>query len=113
MNSIIQQGKKRLGRTHKRFTNVWTDIKEEQLEHGAAHHQRIRHLTPKPIKAIQRIIQVHTQENDTIFDCFVGSGTTAIASILLNRCYIVGDINKEYCEITKQRIIKNCQKINF
>ena len=29
----------------------------------------------KPVKLIERIIKLHTKENDTVIDCFAGSGT--------------------------------------
>jgi len=64
----------------------------------------IKHFTPKPLKAIERIIQVHTKENDLILDPFLGSGTTGIACRKLNRDFIGIEINSEYCKIARKRI---------
>jgi len=47
-----------------------------------------------------------SQENDLVLDSFLGSGTTAVACEQLNRRWIGIEINPEYCEITKQRILK-------
>ena len=74
---------------YKRITNVWDDIPEFIGNKG------ILHYTPKPIKAIERIIQTATKEGDIVLDVFAGSGTTGIASRNLNRkCILVEkDIN--------------------
>jgi site-specific DNA-methyltransferase (adenine-specific) len=48
-----------------------------------------------------------SNENDLIYDPFMGSGTTAKMAILNNRKYIGSEISKEYCEIIKTRI-KEC-----
>jgi DNA modification methylase len=39
-----------------------------------------------------------------IFDPYMGSGTTAIASIKENRNWIGSEISSEYCEIANKRI---------
>ena len=45
-----------------------------------------------------------SNENDLIYDCFAGSGTTAKMAILNNRNWIASEISSEYCEIIKERI---------
>ena len=45
-----------------------------------------------------------SNENDIIYDCFAGSGTTAKMSILNNRNWIASEISSEYCDIIKERI---------
>lgn len=87
-----------------RISNVWTDIKEQQLN---GKNDKQLHLTPKPVKAIERIIKVHTKENDIVLDCFMGSGTTAIACINTNRNYLGFELNKDYYELAKNRINKH------
>lgn len=52
-----------------------------------------------------------SDENDIIFDPFLGSGTTAIACLNTNRNYIGCEIDKEYFEIAEKRI-ENQKKIN-
>ncbi|MFT4032558.1 MAG: site-specific DNA-methyltransferase, partial [Siphonobacter sp.] len=41
--------------------------------------------TPKPVRLLQRIIKLSTNENDIILDSFAGSGTTAHAVLELNK----------------------------
>jgi len=47
-----------------------------------------------------------SKENDLIYDCFMGSGTTAKMSILNNRNWIGSEISNEYCNIIEERIKK-------
>lgn len=45
-----------------------------------------------------------SNENDIVYDCFAGSGTTVKMSILNNRNWIASEMSSEYCEIIKERI---------
>jgi len=99
---VWKRGKRPLSQYY-RLTDVWTDISETTWNWKSL---ETLHYTPKPLKAIERIIKVHTYENEIVFDCFLGSGTTAVACEKLNRRWIGIEINPEYCEIAKQRIIK-------
>lgn len=45
-----------------------------------------------------------SNEQDTVYDPFMGSGTTAKACQDLNRNYIGSEISKEYCEIAEERL---------
>lgn len=45
-----------------------------------------------------------TNENDLVYDCFMGSGTTAKACISANRNWVGSEISKEYCEIIEKRL---------
>jgi len=44
-----------------------------------------------------------SNENDLVLDCFLGSGTTAIACEKLNRRWVGTEISEKYCEIIKKR----------
>ena len=85
---------------YKRITNVWDDISEATT----GRQKKQKHLTPKPVMAIERIINLHTQQNDVVLDCFIGSGTTAIACINTNRKYIGFELDTNYYEIAQNRI---------
>tara|TARA_Y100001972_G_scaffold32291_1_gene39886 strand:- start:1048 stop:1797 length:750 start_codon:yes stop_codon:yes gene_type:complete len=45
-----------------------------------------------------------TNEKDLVYDCFMGSGTTAKMALKINRDFIGSEISKEYCEIAQKRI---------
>jgi DNA modification methylase len=47
-----------------------------------------------------------SNENELIYDCFMGSGTVAKMSILNNRNWIGSEISSEYCNIIEERIKK-------
>jgi|694.fasta_scaffold02162_47 DNA modification methylase len=62
------------------------------------------HITQKPVFLMQKLIEIITNENDLILDPFMGSGTTGIASVNLNRNFIGYELDKDYFEIAKARI---------
>jgi len=67
-----------------------------------------RHLTPhpteKPENLLERIILLGSNEGDTVFDPFMGSGTTGVVAKKLNRKFIGCEISPEYFEIAQNRI---------
>lgn len=62
------------------------------------------HPAEKPVDLIQRFIRVSSQEGDTVLDCFMGSGTTGVACVQLNRSFIGIEVEQKYFDIAKQRI---------
>jgi site-specific DNA-methyltransferase (adenine-specific) len=62
------------------------------------------HEFQKPIKLLNRIVELGSFENDTILDPFLGSGTTAVACKMLNRNYIGIEISEKYCKIAEDRL---------
>ncbi len=61
------------------------------------------HPTVKPLKLMSYLITLGSRQGDTILDPFGGSGTTALASKLLNRKCIISEIEEKYCEIAVNR----------
>jgi len=68
--------------------------------------ERENHPTQKPLEIIERIIKASCPEQGIVFDPFMGSGTTAVACIKLNRSYIGFEINPDYCKMIEKRIKK-------
>jgi len=62
------------------------------------------HPTQKPIDLIKFLISKSSNETDLIMDCFLGSGTTAVACKQLNRRCIGIEISQKYCDIAVQRL---------
>ena len=54
------------------------------------------HPTQKPVKLIEALIEIHSDEGDLVLDPFMGSSTTAIASINVNRRFIGFELDEEY-----------------
>ena len=62
------------------------------------------HPTTKPHRLIRKLIKASSNEGDIILDPFMGSGTTALACLKLNRKFIGYEISEEYCKIAEKRI---------
>lgn len=63
-----------------------------------------KHPTQKPILLLERILAAAAQKGATVFDPFMGSGTTAIAA-LRHGCQFVGcEISPEYVQLAEKRI---------
>ena len=62
------------------------------------------HPTIKPLEFVKNHILNATKENDIVLDCFLGSGTTAVACKETGRRYIGFEINKDYFKIAQDRI---------
>jgi len=62
------------------------------------------HPTVKPLKLMCWLVTLGSRKGDTILDPFCGSGTTGLASKILDRKFIGIELNPEYVEIEKARI---------
>jgi site-specific DNA-methyltransferase (adenine-specific) len=99
-------------------SNVWIghsvpfwsskEVKSYAISKASPDNKYKKHETQKPLSIVKRCIEASSNENDLICDFFNGSGTSAVASKLLNRRYIGFEINKEYVDITKLRLQKEC-----
>lgn len=66
----------------------------------------VEYPTEKPRALLARIIQGFSNPGDLVLDCFIGSGTTAIAAQELGRRWIGCDINKGAIQTTSRRLQK-------
>lgn len=62
------------------------------------------HPTQKPVVLIKWILEKYTNEGDTIFDPFMGSGTTGVACVQTGRNFIGCEIDPGYFRIAEKRI---------
>lgn len=62
------------------------------------------HPTQKPLSLIEKIIRTSSNEGDIVLDCFMGSGTTAVAAAKLKRNFIGFERESEYVEIANKRL---------
>ena len=69
-----------------------------------ARAKKIGHPAPFPVELVKKFINLYSFKNNLILDPFMGSGSTAIASRMLDRDYIGYEINPEYVEIANKRI---------
>jgi len=68
--------------------------------------KKVGHPAPFPVELPKRCIKLFSYVGDTILDPFLGSGTTLIASYLLNRKGIGIEIDKIYCDLAIKRFKK-------
>ena len=73
---------------------VWVIPPERQKKHPA----------PFPEQLVRNCILLTTEENDTILDPFMGSGTTALVSQSLNRRWLGFEIDEKYAKIAEDRL---------
>ena len=71
---------------------------------------KIEHLTVKPVKLIEHIINLFTKEGQTVLDSFAGSGSHGVAAIKCNRNFIGIEIEQKYYEICMKRLLKACNE---
>ena len=74
--------------------------------------QKRIHPAEKPVELLERFVRVSCPENGTILDCFMGSGSTGIASLNNGRNFIGVEKDDEYFEIAKKRIKDRKDEIN-
>ena len=79
-----------------------SDVIFEKKINGIA----LLHSCQKPEKLIRILLNQYSNENDVVFDPFMGSGTTAVACKQLNRNFIGFEISQEYVDIANERLRK-------
>lgn len=65
------------------------------------------HSTQKPVDLLEYLIKTYTNEGDLVLDFTMGSGSTGVGCIHLNRRFIGIELDKNYFNITKERIENN------
>lgn len=65
---------------------------------------KLVHPTEKPISLLEKLVVNSSDLGTVVFDPFMGSGTTGVAALKLNRRFVGIEINPEYFEIAKKRI---------
>ena len=66
------------------------------------------HPTQKPIELIENLIKTYTNENDIVLDNTMGSGTTNLACLKLNRKSIGIEKEKQYYDVAVRRLSSYC-----
>jgi site-specific DNA-methyltransferase (adenine-specific) len=101
-NEVTYAERKREERTtvnnEKQKPNIWF--------YDVGKNDKTKHNAPFPEQLANDHILSWTNENDLIYDCFMGSGTVAKMSILNNRNWIGSEISSEYCDIIEERVKK-------
>ena len=71
------------------------------------------HPTQKPIALMEYLIKTYTNENETVLDFTMGSGTTGVAAKNLNRNFIGIEQDENYFKIAEERINKQEKQLKI
>ena len=87
-------------------TNVKTksNNKSNILTYRRMSPQKMKHSCEKPVPLLEDLITELSEENDTVLDCFMGSGSTGEASLKNNRNFIGIELDENYYNIAYDRI---------
>lgn len=89
---------KTLGNAYKtEFTNYPTNLLYYKNEFGL-------HPTQKPVALLEYLIKTYTNENETVLDNCMGSGSTGVACVKTNRKFIGIEKDTKYFEVAQKRI---------
>lgn len=83
---------------------VWDDISPV---HGS-NVERTNYPTQKPLKLLDRILQLSSNKDDIILDAFCGCGTAITSAELLGRQWIGMDISPTACRVMAKRLQDVC-----
>lgn len=99
LNSGLRGEKSKKENKLRNMRSVW-DINNKPL--------REAHFATFPEDLVERMILCSTDENDIVFDPFIGSGTVAKVALMHNRNFIGIELNKEFVDIANNRL-KQCE----
>lgn len=91
---LVNKGRKKFN--GKRLTDVWN--------FNRVSGNKQLHQNEKPLELIKQCIIKHSDEQELVFDGFMGSGTTALASLETNRNFIGYELSEKYYETAVRRI---------
>jgi DNA modification methylase len=84
--------------------SVWDDIGPVQ----AAADERVGFPTQKPLRLLERIVEISSQPNDVVLDAFCGCGTALVAAQNAGRQWIGIDISPTACRVMAKRMRRAC-----
>ena len=81
----------------KRFNDIW------RFPRIAS--QKMLHMNQKPVELLERMVTSFSDENDLVFDPFMGSGSTGEACRNTNRRFIGCEIDPYFANVARQRLV--------
>lgn len=114
---IENQANRDLGRFPANFIHDGSDEVKDLLEESSRffycakaskqdREENNNHPTVKPTDLMRYLVRLVTPKNETVLDCFMGSGSTGKACALEGLSFVGIDLDKDYCKIAKARIDK-------
>lgn len=90
--------------THKNPTNI---LEFDKIRSGSLHP------TQKPVALLEYLIKTYTDENETVLDFTMGSGSTGVACVNTNRKFIGIELDPDYFKIAEERINTAAENSGF
>ena len=84
--------------------DVWRITSERHKRKVNGKTQALGHCTVKPLEMIERIVKASSGPGDVVLDCFVGSGTAALAARNLGRNFLCCDADAKHAELARRRL---------
>lgn len=81
------------------------------VSNGNRNHNENYHPTQKPVDLMRYLISTYSNVGETVFDGYSGSGTTAVACVKEQRCFIGAEINHDYFEKSIKRIEREMSQL--
>lgn len=78
------------------------------IEISNANQKAKEHPTEKPIELMEYLVKTYTNEGDMVLDNTMGSGTTNLAALKLNRKSIGIEKEKQYYDVAVRRLSSYC-----
>lgn len=97
------------GRQNRKMTVQEYGIRGNCWEYAtgfANNDDKTLHTAPFPEQLAADHLYSWSNEGHTVYDPFMGSGTTAKMAHLMNRNWIGSEISKEYCDLAEKRLRK-------
>ena len=91
-----------IGKEYESFTGFPNDV----LYYDNVIGRKAIHPTQKPVALLEYLIKTYTNENETVLDFTMGSGSTGVACRNTNRRFIGIEMDEKYFDIAKDRIEK-------
>lgn len=103
-STTITSGIKRVNRCVSTMNTIENGMNEKDIIHLKRAHCNQIHPTQKPVRLLERLLNLVCNEGCTVLDPFSGSASTAVACINTNRKYIGFEIDEDYYQIALRRI---------
>lgn len=100
------------GKPNKKLKDLWSDIR---LPGEGYFYDAVRYGHPgeTPLKLVKRVVTHFTSDGQTVFDPYMGIGTTAIACIQTGRKVIGIELNPEYAGTATERIKQELSQLRL
>jgi len=91
------------------YTGTLTGFPKMVIEFNNVIANKTTHPTQKPVPLMEYLIKTYTKVGETVLDFTMGSGTTGVACVNLNRNFIGIELDEKYFKIAQKRI-KNSKR---